>query len=160
MSNGNIYVNASGGQGGAGVMYEVDAVTEQIIWGPYNAGSQKGFRYECDYPGIIALETYMNTATTSCFTATSINDIDDDIIFVFPNPTNEYITIKVNQSTSQINEINIFNILGQPIYNNSIDDTGDIMLKVDLSEYSEGIYILKLIHNSGKTDTRRISYIK
>ena len=53
MSNGNIYVNASGGQGGAGVMYEVDPVGN-IVWGPYQAGSQKGFRYECDYPGIIA----------------------------------------------------------------------------------------------------------
>ena len=68
MSNGNIYVNASGGMGGAGVMYEVDTLGN-IVWGPYNAQSQKGFRYECDYPGIIALEPYMiNTTTTSCFT--------------------------------------------------------------------------------------------
>ena len=41
MSNGNIFVNASGGQGGAGVMYEVDSLNN-IIWGPYNAQSQKG----------------------------------------------------------------------------------------------------------------------
>ena len=67
MSNGNIFVNASGGQGGAGVMYEVDSL-ENIVWGPYNADSQKGFRYECDYPGIIALEPYINNTTTSCFT--------------------------------------------------------------------------------------------
>ncbi len=71
MSNGNIYVNASGGQQGAGVMYEVDS-TGALIWGPHaaigsNNGSQKGFRYECNYPGILALEQFMNTATTSCF---------------------------------------------------------------------------------------------
>ena len=58
MSNGNIYVNASGGQGGAGVMYEVDSIGN-LVWGPYNASSPKGFRYECDYPGIIALEHYI-----------------------------------------------------------------------------------------------------
>jgi len=159
MSNGNIYVNASGGQGGAGVMYEVDTLGN-IVWGPYNADSQKGFRYECDYPGIIALETYMNTATTSCFTATAINDVDDNVISIFPNPTNGDINITLNQSTSRINEIRISNILGQPLYNKSIYKTGEIVLKVDLSEYSEGIYILNLIHNSGKKDTRRISYIK
>ena len=68
MSNGNIYINASGGQGGAGVMYEVD-LSGNIIWGPYQAGSQKGFRYECNYPGIVALQSYMNTSTTSCFTS-------------------------------------------------------------------------------------------
>lgn len=159
MSNGNIYVNASGGQGGTGVMYEVDA-SGNIVWGPYNADSQKGFRYECDYPGIIALETYMNTATTSCFTATSINDIDDDIISIFPNPTSGLVNIAINQSLSKINEISIFNILGQPVYNKSINEAGEMVLKVDLSEYSEGIYILNLIYKSGKTDTRRISYIK
>ena len=65
MSNGNIYVNASGGTGGAGVMYEVDAVGN-IVWGPYNSQTQKGFRYECDYPGIIALEPYINSSTSSC----------------------------------------------------------------------------------------------
>ena len=31
MSNGNIYVNASGGQGGAGLMYEVDSLGN-IVW--------------------------------------------------------------------------------------------------------------------------------
>ena len=48
-----------GGQGGAGVMYEVDSIGN-LVWGPYNASSPKGFRYECDYPGIKALESYMN----------------------------------------------------------------------------------------------------
>jgi hypothetical protein len=65
MSNGNIYVNASGGPGGSGVMYEVD-LDENIVWGPYNSQTPKGFRYECDYPGIIALEPYMNSSTSSC----------------------------------------------------------------------------------------------
>ena len=37
-------------------MYVVDGITEQIVWGPYPSDSQKGFRYECDYPGIIALK--------------------------------------------------------------------------------------------------------
>ncbi len=159
MSNGNLYVNASGGQGGAGVMYEVDE-NGAVVWGPYNAQSQKGFRYECDYPGIIALELFINTATTSCFTATAINDVDDNVISIFPNPTNGSINIVINQSISRINEISIFNILGQPVYNKSINEAGEMVLKVDLSEYSEGIYILNLFHNTGKIDARRISYIK
>jgi hypothetical protein len=65
MSNGNIYVNASGGQGGSGVMYEVDS-DENIVWGPYNSQTPKGFRYECDHPGILALESFMNSSTSSC----------------------------------------------------------------------------------------------
>ena len=98
MSNGNIYVNASGGQGGAGLMYEVDP-TGNIVWGPHSAlgsnnGSQKGFRYECDYAGIIALKPYMNTATTSCFDVTEIHeDLDKSHIFVYPNPAKDIVCL-------------------------------------------------------------------
>ncbi len=159
MSNGNIFVNASlGGGQGSGTMYEVDSLGNNTVWGP-TSGGLKGFRYECDYPGIIALEPYMNTATTTCFTATSINDLDD-IISVFPNPTNGFINIEINQFLNRVNEISIFNILGQPVYNKVINDSDKFSLKVDLGEYSEGIYILNLIYDSGKKDTKRISYIK
>ena len=115
MSNGNIYVNASGGQGGAGVMYEVDAVTGQIIWGPYNAQSQKGFRYECDYPGIIALETYMNTATTSCFDETAITENTiTDALTIFPNPTKGVVTLRFETlRCTRCRKFNIVNSLGQ-----------------------------------------------
>jgi len=129
MSNGNIYVNASGGQGGAGVMYEVDSLGT-LIWGPYNASSPKGFRYECDYPGIIALESYMNTATTSCFTATSVHDIDD-IISIFPNPTTDYLTINYK------GEKEIYNMLGVKIMitNNN---------EIDVRDLASGVYIVRL----------------
>jgi len=92
MSNGNIFVNASGGQGGAGVMYEVDP-NGNIIWGPYNAQSQKAFRYECDYPGIIALQSYINTSGTSCFTISSVEDGQINTLQVYPNPALDFITI-------------------------------------------------------------------
>ena len=135
MSNGNIYVNASGGQGGAGVMYEVDAVTGQIIWGPYNAQSQKGFRYECDYPGIIALETYMNTATTSCFNETAIteNTITDPLT-IFPNPTKGVVTLRFETLVAQDVNVNILNSLGQQIYTNHLTNhIGLLNEKIDIS---------------------------
>ena len=62
-------------------MYEVDSIGN-IVWGPYNADSQKGFRYECDYPGVQAIEQYINTSTSSCFDHTSLYSYDL-IIFIF-----------------------------------------------------------------------------
>jgi hypothetical protein len=96
MSNGNIYVNASGGGGGqgAGVMYEVDALGS-LVWGPYAANSQKGFRYECDYPGIIALEPYMypnGNVTTTCFIPASTIEEGNSFV-ISPNPTNKSLVI-------------------------------------------------------------------
>ena len=129
MSNGNIYVNASGGQGGAGVMYEVDE-NGTVVWGPYNAQSQKGFRYECDYPGIIALENYMNTATTSCFTATSIHNERNNFM-AYPNPTTDYLHVNYEGKKE------IYNILGIKVIstNNS---------KIDIRDLSNGIYTITI----------------
>ena len=162
MSNGNIYVNASGGQGGAGVMYEVDAVTGQIIWGPYNAQSQKGFRYECDYPGIIALESYMNTATTSCFDATAtIENTITDALTVFPNPTKGMVTLRFEAVEIQDIEIQIVNSIGQQVYNNHLDKhIGLVNEKIDFSSFSEGLYFAKITTNKGQSVTERIAHIK
>jgi len=162
MSNGNIYVNASAGQGGAGVMYEVDAVTGQIIWGPYNAQSEKGFRYECDYPGIIALETYMNTATTSCFNETAIteNTITDPLT-IFPNPTKGVVTLRFETLVAQDVNVNILNSLGQQIYTNHLTNhIGLLNEKIDISSFSEGLYFVKITTNKGRSVSERIAHIK
>ena len=134
MSNGNIYVNASSGQGGAGVMYEVDSLGN-IVWGPYNAQSQKGFRYECDYPGIIALEPYMNTSGTSCFNVSSVTDHALNNLVAYPNPTIDYITVD-NKAIKEI-----YNTLGVRLL---ITDKNEI----DLRGLRRGVYILKVEEKS------------
>ena len=157
MSNGNIYVNASGGQGGAGVMYEVDAVTGQIIWGPYNAQSEKGFRYECDYPGIIALESYMypnGTITTSCFDATStIENTIADALTIFPNPTKGVVSLRFATIEIQDIEIQIVNSLGQIV--ESISNNSKVNVSVDLKG-RKGVYFVKLSNSKGESVTRKV----
>lgn len=162
MSNGNIYVNASGGQGGAGVMYEVDSLGN-IVWGPYNAQSQKGFRYECDYPGIIALEPFMNsTASTSCFEITNVQDnITVDRLDVFPNPTNGIINISFDVKENQDIEINVINALGKNVYNKSFNNQfGMVNEEINLSSFAEGVYFIGIIEGNGRAITKRIAHIK
>jgi hypothetical protein len=160
MSNGNIYVNASGGQGGAGVMYEVDQ-SGNIVWGPYNAQSPKGFRYECDYPGIIALEPYMNSETSSCFNSTSVESVNKEGLSVYPNPTNSDITIEFESSINSDIKIGVYNTLGQEVFSQQINSfSGQFKQEIDLKDFSEGIYIVNVISENGKLFTKRISYIK
>ncbi len=160
MSNGNIYVNASGGQGGAGVMYEVDSLGN-IVWGPYQAGSQKGFRYECNYPGIIALQSYINTNTTSCFISwdcdgqgncidpgtgngqySSLSDCNNECIstsvvdhvnhiFVYPNPVNKYLNI----NSEGLKEV--YDIFGSKVISSDKN-------KIDIGHLSNGVYSLRI----------------
>ena len=142
MSNGNIFVNAS-----KGVMYELDAVTEQIIWGPHIAlgsgnGSPKAFRYECDYPGIIALEPFMNnTTSTSCFNATPISENDEvDNLVLFPNPAIDHITIN-NKGVKEI-----YNIMGVRVVKTS-------STKINVNHLASGIYNIRIAD-------RNIKFIK
>jgi len=162
MSNGNIFVNASGGQGGAGVMYEVDFLGA-IVWGPYNAQSPKAFRYECDYPGIIALEQFMtSTATTTCFDATAVaEELINEQLSIFPNPTRDLITISFEAKTLQDININILNSIGQQIYTSTFNNhIGTLNEKVDLSSFSEGLYFVKITTDKGESITKRIAHIK
>ena len=160
MSNGNIFVNASGGQGGAGVMYEIDSL-ENIVWGPYNAQSPKGFRYECDYPGIIALESYMNSETSSCFNSTSVESVNKEGLSVYPNPTNSDVTIEFESSINSNIKIGVYNTLGQEVFSQQINSLlGQFKQEIDLKYFSEGIYIVNVISENGKLFTKRISYIK
>ena len=155
MSNGNIYVNASAGQGGAGVMYEVDS-DGNIVWGPYNSQTPKGFRYECDYPGIIALEQYINTSTSSCFTS-SITEVDDSFL-IYPNPTTGIINIELSSLNHNFSEFSVTNITGQEIQRESLNNKKNIQL--NLQGYSEGLYFINLINSKGETYAKRISYLR
>jgi len=142
MSNGNIFVNASLGQGGggSGTMYEVDSLGT-ILWGP-TSGGLKGFRYECDYPGITALEPFMtNTTSTSCFDATPISENDEvDNLVLFPNPAIDHITIN-NKGVKEI-----YNIIGVRVVKTS-------STKINVNHLASGIYNIRIAD-------RNIKFIK
>ena len=161
MSNGNIYVNASGGQGGAGVMYEVDPLGN-LVWGPYNADAQKGFRYECDYPGIIALQPYINTATTTCFQGTSIHDTKMKLeLSIFPNPTRSEINIELEYNQKNSVTIGLYNFIGQEIFTKELNQSsGFLKEKISLTDLSDGMYFVKIMDNSRILSSNKISYIK
>tara|TARA_B110000438_G_scaffold187052_1_gene178719 strand:+ start:239 stop:550 length:312 start_codon:yes stop_codon:yes gene_type:complete len=103
----------------------------------------------------------MNTATTSCFNHTSVEDIFSEGFLVYPNPTNSDITIEFEFfNTSEI-KIGVYNTLGQEIFNKEISSfSGKFKEKINLGDYSEGVYIINIISNTGKLYTKRISYIK
>ena len=155
MSNGNIYVNASSGQGGDGVMYEVNA-DGNIIWGPYNSQTPKGFRYECDHPGVIALESFVNSGTSSCFIS-SISEVDESYL-IYPNPTNGIVTIDLSALSQNPMTFTVTNITGVEIHRELINNNKRIQF--NLEGYSEGMYFINITNHNGELISQRISYLK
>ena len=153
MSNGNIFVNASGGQGGAGVMYEVDQ-NGTIIWGPYNADTQKAFRYECEHPAIIALEPFMNsTATSSCF-STSISNFNNQNLSIYPNPTNGFVNVNFPLNDIDNVRLKIRNHLGQEI--KLVNRTNSI----DMTNQPNGVYHFSIFVDDEEIETFKVALIK
>ena len=157
MSNGNIYVNASSGQGGSGVMYEVD-MSGNIIWGPYQAATQKGFRYECDYPGILALEPFINSSTSSCFSSVNIDEINSDFSVIVDH-NNSSINVSSEHTSFLSAKILVYNMLGQEIYNEKITSIGGVFYNdIDLRMIKQGIYIVKLFNNNKQLFSEKIAF--
>lgn len=111
----------------------------------------RAIKYPLDFPGFdgrdltpgLPIET--NPDLSPCENL-SVSEFDESIVSLHPNPTEGIITIN---STSTINKIEVFNMLGSLVAaskNNSID----------LSQRTSGVYFLKIYTNNGITSRKVI----
>lgn len=83
----------------------------------------------------------------------NVNDfVRNEQIKIFPNPTNDF--IKINFSNSKIITIEISDINGQLLFIKKMISS-DI---IDLSNYSNGIYFLKIISDNFTTTNKILKY--
>jgi hypothetical protein len=88
----------------------------------------------------------MSTVTVDVISdsPTEINDnIKDQTFSIFPNPVNDYLTIRLLED-KPTGEIKIYNLLGQQYRKLTISD---VETKLDVSDFLNGVYILDLITN-------------
>ena len=143
MSNGNTFVNLSGGQGGAGYMYEVDQ-NDNVVWQYNGGGPAKAFRYECEHLGII------NLLNNPC--GVGLSQISSKNISIYPNPSTGLFTIN---GLNEDSKILIYNSIGQQLINNSsLNNT------IDLNHQPNGIYFIKINPNEENQMVKTISIIK
>jgi hypothetical protein len=101
---------------------------------------------------------YLKVTTMDCSNL-SISDneiIDDNLIKVFPNPANDYITIDCG-NFANVNgwAVKIVNTLGQEIFNRAMNQQQTTILFNTLN--SQGIYFVKIYDNKGSIiDTKKI----
>ncbi len=75
-----------------------------------------------------------------------MTDIITDFV-VYPNPANEELNISGNNKFDSDLNIILTNLQGQVVYNNVIKSVGPYNEKVDVRNFSKGIYFLR-INNS------------
>lgn len=85
--------------------------------------------------------------------STSISKVENILfdVLIFPNPTENIITISFNSSVKSDLHISIINQFGQKIYTESkFDLSGKYVNTIDLSKQSNGIYFLQIKFNNDR----------
>lgn len=77
---------------------------------------------------------------------------------VYPNPVKDYITVDLRSTTSGPIEVSLINILGTEVkkWNEFSLNEGDQKVKLDLTEFKSGVYILRV----SKQDLVRTQVLK
>jgi hypothetical protein len=72
-------------------------------------------------------------------TVNSINELNSKEIAIYPNPTSDFMSVKLNSENRLIEHIEIVNLLGQTVYKDELKQTS---VKINLIDFNPGIYFL------------------
>ncbi len=85
-----------------------------------------------------------------------VNEFNSDNISVFPNPTNNSVNINLG-AVENTNLVQIYNDLGQLVYAETPTNSN---MKINVANWNEGIYIVKIIGDNNDVITKRFTVIK
>jgi Leucine-rich repeat (LRR) protein len=100
-----------------------------------------------NWPNIDPNSTFVNNEA-ECALSIGDNALELDV-FIYPNPTNDYLFIEGNKNPVSIS---IYNLLGAEVIAKSAGD------KINVSELSKGVYIIRISDGINQTDKKFIKH--
>ncbi len=85
------------------------------------------------------------------YSETGVNDNAEQNIGIYPNPANEKIII----DAQNIENVSIFNVMGQRVYETTISDDNMV---IDVNDFPTGIYMIHVVTDEYET-TKRVSIV-
>ncbi|MBL4624556.1 MAG: PKD domain-containing protein, partial [Flavobacteriales bacterium] len=82
---------------------------------------------------------------------TGISDLNQNTILdVFPNPTEDIITVVISELNTTVVEIYIYNAIGQVVYSNKVAvSNGVVSEEISLTTFGSGVYQLAIQSSEG-----------
>ena len=71
---------------------------------------------------------------------TSVGEIENESIFIYPNPANDKIQLVTKSNINVPKEIKIYNAIGSEVYSKY----KSTLESIDVSQFSNGLYFLKI----------------
>ena len=85
----------------------------------------------------------------------SVEDIENNLISLYPNPAQEVVNIQTNLALGTQVEVEIYNLLGQQVYA-SQQELKSSNLKVDVNTLNSGVYMVKLTDEAGRQHSHKL----
>ncbi|PCH68081.1 MAG: hypothetical protein COC01_04450 [Bacteroidetes bacterium] len=106
--------------------------------------------YIASFPTIQNLISTDNLFATGTLYPNGVNakTNQDEYLYIYPNPTSNYLNIISHVSDTEKSAINIFDVTGKQIYSGPLDN------KIEVSTWSTGLYFLHLITSQNSTTKR------
>jgi hypothetical protein len=104
-------------------------------------------RSQCDNTGT----AFSNYTTLNTFTTLSLRleEQNNTIIKLFPNPTNDIINLEINSNSDCDLSFTIFDVLGKEVLSNQLNiRSGNSTSKLNLNQLPSGIYFIRLYGNN------------
>jgi hypothetical protein len=79
---------------------------------------------------------------------TAVESVTQESLKVYPNPADEYLTVE-----GEMTSVEVYNTIGQCLFNKTVNGNST---RINLSEFSNGIYLLR-VNNNGEVTTRKFS---
>jgi hypothetical protein len=116
--------------------------------------------YEVELEANNGTDYYSASQDVSVSFGLGVTDISNKFnLSLFPNPAKERFTLNLNASNSEVAEIIIFDILGNEVYSKSLGSLTTHTEIIDVSDFAEGLYILKVKHGTHNIN-KNISVVK
>jgi hypothetical protein len=88
-----------------------------------------------------------HTAYATILANVGIDDVDNEMLKVYPNPTSSIVNI---EATATVKNVSVYNLMGQQVMNGG---NGTV---IDLGTLSNGTYILRVELANGSVNTRTV----
>lgn len=124
----------------------VNYVIDDVLVDGVSVGSVETYTFEN--------VTDVHTIAVTFKSTESISELSDKYFDVFPNPA----ATEVNIKGENIANVMVYNALGVLVQN--INSELNNLIKIDVSSYNSGVYIVRIITTNGLTVTKRIIIVR
>ena len=105
--------------------------------------------------GTDTVNVYWVAFSDSTLLSSGIDEVskENNSIKVFPNPTSNFVSLKLNENFGEVNRVEFYNTYGQVVL------TSTELSSIDISKLTNGLYFIKVTNRRGLTATAKLQKV-